>query len=52
VPAHRQDYLHEVAAGVSLPVTERLAGEVFSLPVHPQLSQAELETIVAEVNRL
>ncbi len=52
VPAHRQDYLQEVAAGVSLPITERLSEEVFSLPVHPQLSQADLEKIVFEVNRL
>jgi dTDP-4-amino-4,6-dideoxygalactose transaminase len=35
-----------------LPVAERLAQEVISLPVHPQLSQADLETIVTEVNRL
>ncbi|MBL8095859.1 MAG: DegT/DnrJ/EryC1/StrS aminotransferase family protein [Anaerolineales bacterium] len=52
VPAHQQDYLHEVAAGVSLPVTEQLSKEVFSLPVHPALTQAELEKIVFEVNRL
>jgi len=25
---------------------------VISLPVHPQLTQADLETIVAEVNKL
>jgi len=37
---------------VSLPVTERLAKEVISLPVHPGLSQADLEKIVHEVNRL
>lgn len=53
VPAHKQAYLVEMGLGdVSLPVAERLAGEVVSLPVHPQLSQADLETIVAEVNRL
>ena len=37
---------------VALPVAERMAQEVISLPVHPQLSQADLEKIVAEVNRL
>ena len=52
VPAHQQDYLREVAAGVSLPITEQLSKEVFSLPVHPALSQADREKIVTEVNKL
>lgn len=53
VPANKQAHLVELGLGdVSLPVAERLAGEVISLPVHPQLSQADLETIVAEVNKL
>jgi dTDP-4-amino-4,6-dideoxygalactose transaminase len=53
VPANRQAHLVEMGLGdVSLPVAERLAKEVLSLPVHPQLSQADLETIVAEVNKL
>jgi dTDP-4-amino-4,6-dideoxygalactose transaminase len=33
-------------------VTEKACREVISLPVHPLLSQADLETIVREVNRL
>ena len=53
VPANRQSYLVEMGlAGEPLPVAERLAREVMSLPVHPQLSQADLEKIVAEVNKL
>ena len=53
VPANKQTHLVEMGLGkVSLPVAERLAQEVISLPVHPQLSQADLETIAAEVNRL
>jgi dTDP-4-amino-4,6-dideoxygalactose transaminase len=35
-----------------LPVSERMAEEVFSLPVHPLLSQEDLERIVTEVNKL
>ena len=35
-----------------LPVTEQVVKEVISLPVHPQLSAADLEKIAAEVNRL
>lgn len=52
VPAHRQDYMRQIVGQVSLPVAEQLALEVISLPVHPQLSQADLEQIVAEVNKL
>jgi len=53
VPANKQAHLVKLGLGdVSLPVAECLADEVISLPVHPQLSQADLETIVAEVNKL
>ena len=52
VPAHQHDYVRDVVGYVSLPVTERLAQEVLSLPVHPGLSQTDLETIVAEVNNV
>ena len=53
VPAHRQPHLRTLGlGGVSLPVAERLAREVLSLPVHPQLSEEDLQVIVAEVNKL
>ncbi len=52
VPAHEQGYVRELLGQVSLPVTEQLAREVISLPVHPHLSQAELDQIVTAVIRL
>jgi dTDP-4-amino-4,6-dideoxygalactose transaminase len=52
VPVHKQDYMHDHVGDLSLPVSERLAKEVFSLPVHPLLSEEDLEKIVAEVNKL
>ena len=53
VPAHRQKHIREMGFGdVTLPVTEQLAKEVFSLPVHPALSPSDLEEIVNEVNQL
>lgn len=53
IPAYRQAHLIEAGYGdVSLPVTECIVDEVISLPVHPQLTQADLETIVTEVNKL
>lgn len=51
-PAHKYDHVHKVVGEVCLPVAEQSAQEVFSLPVHPQLSEADLETIVAAVNQL
>jgi len=51
VPIHKQTYyLNELGYDQSLPEAERAAEEVLSLPVHPGLSQADLETIVAAVN--
>jgi dTDP-4-amino-4,6-dideoxygalactose transaminase len=52
VPAHQQDYMCEIVGEVSLPVAERMAKEVISLPVHPLLSQDDVNKIVAEVNKL
>ncbi len=53
VPAYKQAHL--VAEGYGdlyLPVTEGMVKEVISLPVHPQLSQADLQMIVEGVNKL
>lgn len=53
VPAHQQKHIREMGFGdVTLPITEQLAKEVFSLPVHPALSPSNLEEIVHEVNQL
>jgi dTDP-4-amino-4,6-dideoxygalactose transaminase len=53
IPAHKQAHLQALGYGeLSLPVAEKLSQEVISLPIHPLVSQADLETIVREVNRL
>jgi perosamine synthetase len=53
VPAYRQAHLVEMGLGeLNLPVTEQVVKEVISLPVHPQLSQGDLEKIVFEVNKI
>ena len=49
VPNHR---LAPFQADVDLPETERAARECLSLPVHPALSQDDLERIVTAVNAL
>lgn len=51
VPVHKQSfYARELGYGGSFPEAERAASEVLSLPVHPALSQADLEMIVSKVN--
>lgn len=50
IPNHRLPSLAHFAPGLDLPETERAAKEVVSLPVHPSLSQSDLERIVAAVN--
>lgn len=51
VPVHQQTfYTQELNYDQSLPEAERAAAEVLSLPVHPALGEADLETIVAAVN--
>jgi dTDP-4-amino-4,6-dideoxygalactose transaminase len=52
IPNHRLPSLAPYAPGLDLPETERAAREVVSLPVHPSLSEADLERIVTAVNTL
>jgi len=52
IPVHRQEFVRQIVGDVSLPVTEQLAAEVISLPVHPQLSPQDVQKIAAEVNKL
>ena len=53
VPAHQQTHIKALGLdSAPLPVAERMAGEVISLPVHQLVSRADLDAIVHEVNRL
>jgi dTDP-4-amino-4,6-dideoxygalactose transaminase len=49
LPAHLQPIYAGLAAPGSLPVTERLAREVLSLPIYPELTAAEVEAVAAAV---
>ena len=49
IPNHRLPSLAPYASGLDLPETERAAREVVSLPVHPSLTAADLDRIVAAV---
>jgi dTDP-4-amino-4,6-dideoxygalactose transaminase len=51
VPAHRQPALVELGYGAgAFPVSERLSAEVLSIPVHPSLTDDEVESVIAAVN--
>lgn len=50
IPNHRLPSLEHFAPGLDLPTTEEAARQVISLPVHPSLTQDDLDRIVAAVN--
>jgi len=52
VPIHRQEYLQRLLPGsdqLHLPVTDRLAAEVLSIPVRPNLTDQELDAVIEAV---
>lgn len=46
IPNHRLPSLAHFAEGIELPETQRAANEVLSLPVHPSLTEQDLQRIV------
>ena len=50
--AHRFPHIQAETGDVELPVTDRVAESVLSLPVHPLLDHSDLERITAAVNSL
>jgi dTDP-4-amino-4,6-dideoxygalactose transaminase len=49
---HQRAYAHHPVAGNGLPVSERLGGEVFSLPFHPYLDAPTQERIITAVREV
>lgn len=52
VPIHQQTLFRNLGYADGLPVSERIAREVLSLPVHPALTEVELGQIASAVNCL
>ena len=52
VPVHRQKLYKDLGYDDKLPEAELASKEVLSLPVHPGLSQTDLDTIVGAFNEL
>ena len=49
VPIHRQPAYSAEFKGVSLPITEKLAGTIVSIPVYPELTDDETSRIVSAI---
>ncbi|HWQ12680.1 MAG TPA: DegT/DnrJ/EryC1/StrS family aminotransferase [Roseiflexaceae bacterium] len=49
LPAHQQPVYAHLAPEGGLPVTERLAGEVLSLPMYPELTDEEVRAVAEAV---
>lgn len=45
IPLHRQEVYRERFAALSLPVTEEVAGKVLSLPMYPELTEAQIDRV-------
>ena len=45
VPLHRQEVFAGVCENVSLPVTEAVAADCFSLPIYPEMSDEQIVTV-------
>jgi dTDP-4-amino-4,6-dideoxygalactose transaminase len=51
IPVHQQKPFQALGYGDQRhPVSERLAGEVLSIPVHPGLRDADVSTVIEAVN--
>ncbi|MBN2180327.1 MAG: DegT/DnrJ/EryC1/StrS family aminotransferase [Sedimentisphaerales bacterium] len=45
VPVHKQKAYLDLGFDVKLPVTEQICGEILSLPIHPWLAEADVQTV-------
>lgn len=51
VPLHRQAVYRERCAHLSLPVSEEIASQVISLPMYPELTEAQIDRICEVVRK-
>ncbi len=51
IPLHRQEVYRERFAHVSLPVTERVATQVLSLPMYPELTEAQIDRVCEAIRK-
>ncbi|AFV22917.1 aspartate aminotransferase [Methanolobus psychrophilus R15] len=49
IPIHRQPYYQELGYTDSMPLSEKASREVLSLPVHPQLTDSDINHIISSI---
>lgn len=49
IPIHKQPVYKELGYKDSLPISERAVEEVLSIPVHPALSRADVQTVIKAI---
>jgi dTDP-4-amino-4,6-dideoxygalactose transaminase len=52
LPIHKQPYYKEIGFNDSLPVSEKAASEVVSLPIHPAVNKTDLDIISEALSEL
>lgn len=51
IPPHKQKCYEKLLGNISLPITEKIAQQVLSLPISPIISEDEVTTIVKLINQ-
>jgi dTDP-4-amino-4,6-dideoxygalactose transaminase len=51
IPLHRQEVFAEEYRSLSFPVAESVAGSCFSLPIFPEMTDTQVEVVVAAVKK-
>jgi len=51
IPLHRQEVFAAACRGLSLPVAESVAGRCMSLPIFPEMTDGQVEEVVATVKK-
>lgn len=49
IPLHRQNVFSADFAGISLPVSESVAARCLSLPIYPELTESQMDRVVAAI---
>ncbi len=49
IPLHRQEVFAASCASLSLPVSEQVAAQVLSLPIYPELTEAQMDRVIAAI---
>lgn len=49
IPVHKQSFMKKMYSDIDLPITEKVASQVLSLPIHPSVNKSDLQKIVKSI---